>query len=201
MGRGGQRARAVAKLRELKHKGIDTLVDLTVIGLGRYIPRVKAISDLVPEINIVVATGVYTYNDVPMFFHFRGPGTVMGGPEPMVEIFIREIREGIADTGVRAGILKCATDRPGITPGVERVLRAVAQAHRATGCPDHDAHPDTTRTMGTPSAAHLQGGRGRPLPSGDRPQRRHAQYRLSPRAHRERVIPGLRSFRIDGIHD
>ena len=131
----GQRARAVAKLRELKHKGIDTLVDLTVIGLGRYIPRVKAISDVVPELNIVVATGVYTYNDVPMFFHFRGPGTVMGGPEPMVEIFIREIREGVADTGVRAGILKCATDRPGITPGVERVLRAVAQAHRATGVP------------------------------------------------------------------
>ena len=55
-----QRARAVAKLRELKHKGIDTLVDLTVIGLGRYIPRVRAISDVVPEINIVVATGVYT---------------------------------------------------------------------------------------------------------------------------------------------
>ena len=36
---------------------------------------------------------------------------------------------------MRAGILKCASDRPGITPGVERVLRAVAQAHRATGVP------------------------------------------------------------------
>jgi phosphotriesterase-related protein len=31
--------------------------------------------------------------------------------------------------------LKCASDRPGITAGVERVLRAVAQAHRATGVP------------------------------------------------------------------
>ena len=41
----------------------------------------------------------------------------------------------IGDTGVRAGILKCATDKPGITPGVERVLRAVAKAHRATGVP------------------------------------------------------------------
>jgi phosphotriesterase-related protein len=130
-----EQARAVDKLRALKQLGVDTLVDLTVIGLGRYIPRVKAISDLVPEINIVVATGVYTYNEVPMFFHFRGPGTVLGGPEPMVDVFIREINEGIGDTGVKAGILKCAPDRPGITPGVERVLRAVARAHRATGVP------------------------------------------------------------------
>jgi phosphotriesterase-related protein len=128
-----EQARAVAKLRELKEKGIDTLVDLTVVGLGRYIPRIQAVAALVPEINIVVATGVYTYNEVPMYFHFRGPGTVLGGPEPMVEMFVREIQEGIADTGVRAGILKCASDSPGITPGVDRVLRAVAQAHRATG--------------------------------------------------------------------
>ena len=55
-----EQARAVAKLRELKKKGIDTLVDLTVIGLGRYIPRVAAIAEQVPEINVVVATGVYT---------------------------------------------------------------------------------------------------------------------------------------------
>jgi phosphotriesterase-related protein len=130
-----EQARAVAKLQELKRRGIDTLVDLTVVGLGRYIPRIAAIAALVPEINIVVATGVYTYNEVPMFFHFQGPGTVLGGPEPMVEMFIREIHHGVAETGVRAGILKCATDSPGVTPGVERVLRAVAQAHRATGVP------------------------------------------------------------------
>jgi len=130
-----QQARAVAKLRELKQRGIDTLVDLTVVGLGRYIPRIATIAEQVPEINVVVATGVYTYNEVPMYFHFRGPGTILGGPEPMVDLFVREIRDGIADTGVRAGILKCATDRPGMTPGVERVLRAVAQAHRETGVP------------------------------------------------------------------
>jgi phosphotriesterase-related protein len=130
-----EQSRAVAKLRELKERGIDTLVDLTVIGLGRYIPRVAAIAEQVPDINVVVATGVYTYNEVPMYFHFQGPGTILGGPEPMVEVFVREIREGIGDTAVKAGILKCASDRPGITPGVERVLRAVAQAHRVTGVP------------------------------------------------------------------
>ncbi len=130
-----QVARAVDKLKELKDRGIDTLVDLTVIGLGRYVPRIVEIANRVPQINVVVATGVYTYNDVPMFFHFRGPGTILGGEEPMVDLFVREIREGIGESGVRAAILKCASDRPGITPGVERVLRAVARAHRETGVP------------------------------------------------------------------
>ncbi len=131
----GARALAVARLHELKEHGIDTIVDLTVIGLGRNVARIAAVADQVPEINIVAATGVYTYNELPMYFHFRGPGALLGGAEPMTELFVREIREGIGDTGVRASILKCATDRPGITPGVERVLRSVAQAHRQTGVP------------------------------------------------------------------
>ncbi len=125
---------AVDKLNALKAIGVDTIVDPTVIGLGRYIPRIQRVAERT-ELNIVVATGVYTYNDVPMYFHFSGPGTALDGPEPMVDMFVRDITEGIAGTGVKAAILKCATDEPGITPGVERVLRAVAQAHRATGVP------------------------------------------------------------------
>jgi len=50
-------------------------------------------------------------------------------------MFVRDIEEGIAGTGVRAAMLKCATDHPGVTPGVERGLRAVARAHRRTGVP------------------------------------------------------------------
>lgn len=125
---------AISRLNELKSRGVDTLVDLTVTGLGRYIPRIQRIQRET-DINIIVATGVYTYNDVPMYFHYRGPGTVLDGPELMVDMFVRDIEEGIADTGVKAAILKCATDEPGLTRGVERVLRAVAQAHRQTGVP------------------------------------------------------------------
>ncbi len=127
-------ADAVARLKELKSTGIDTIVDLTVVGLGRYIPRIQRIAEQV-DINIVVATGLYTYNDVPHYFHFRGPGTILDGPELMVDMFLHDINEGITDTGVRPAILKCATDEPGVTPGVERVLRAVAQTHRASGMP------------------------------------------------------------------
>ncbi|HEY6334219.1 MAG TPA: phosphotriesterase-related protein [Blastocatellia bacterium] len=127
-------ADAINRLNELKATGVDSIVDLTVIGLGRYIPRIQRIAEQT-DLNILVATGIYTYNDVPMYFHFRGPGTALEGPEMMTDMFISDITEGIAGTGVKAAILKCATDEPGITPGVERVLRAVAQAHRRTGVP------------------------------------------------------------------
>jgi phosphotriesterase-related protein len=125
---------AVAKLTALKAAGIDTIVDPTAVGLGRYIPRIQQVADQI-DLQIVAATGLYTYNDVPFYFHFRGPGTVLDGPEPMVEMFVTDLTEGIAGTKVKAGILKCATDEHGLTPGVERVLRAVAQAHRSTGAP------------------------------------------------------------------
>jgi phosphotriesterase-related protein len=140
-------ADAVARLNELKSRGVDSIVDLTVIGLGRYIPRIQRVAAQT-ELNIIVATGVYTYNDVPMYFHYQGPGTVLGGAEFMVDMFVRDIEEGIADTGVKAAILKCATDEPGITPGVERVLRAVAQAHRRTGVPiSTHTHAPTERGL------------------------------------------------------
>ncbi len=138
---------AITRLQQLKDAGVDTIVDLTVIGLGRYIPRIKSIA-AATDLNIVVATGLYTYNEIPHYFHYRGPGTDLGGPEIMVDMFVKDITEGIADTGVRAGILKCATDEQGVTPGVERVLRAVAQTHRQTGVPiSTHTHAGTRRGL------------------------------------------------------
>lgn len=138
---------AVERMNELKARGVDTVVDLTVIGLGRYIPRIQRIAAQT-EINIIVATGVYTYNDLPFYFHFQGPGTILGGDELMTAMFIRDITEGIADTGIKAGMLKCATDEPGVTPGIERVLRATAQAHSQTGVPiSTHTHAHTRRGL------------------------------------------------------
>lgn len=140
-------ADAIARLDALKAAGVDTIVDLTVIGLGRYIPRIARVA-AGTDLNIVVATGIYTYNDVPFFYHYRGPGTMLDGPEIMADMFVRDIESGIADTGIKAGILKCATDEPGVTPGVERVLRAVANAHRRTGAPiSTHTHAGTRRGL------------------------------------------------------
>lgn len=121
-------ADAVRRLAKLPSHGIGTIVDVTVIGQGRDIARIKRIAAQVPGLNIVVATGCYTFDEVPLFFSRRPAPT-------MTDFFVRDLTEGIADTGVKAGMLKCAVDAKGLTRGVERVLRAVARAHARTGAP------------------------------------------------------------------
>jgi phosphotriesterase-related protein len=140
-------ADAAARLTELRGLGVTTIVDPTVVGLGRNIPLIQRVNAEV-DVNIVVATGVYTYDTVPFYFAFRGPGISPDRPEPMVDLFVRDLTEGIAGTGVRAGLLKCAIDQDGLRPGVERVLRAVAAAHRRTGAPVMvHTHPGTRRGL------------------------------------------------------
>lgn len=127
-------AEAIDDLRELNSLGIDTIFDPTVLGLGRYLPRIQRIAEQI-DLNIVVATGVYTYNEIPFQFHYTGPGLLFDTEEPLVHYFVRDLTEGIADTGVRAAFLKCAIEEQGLTPGVERVMRAVGAASVQTGAP------------------------------------------------------------------
>jgi phosphotriesterase-related protein len=131
-------ADAVQKLQKAYDAGVRTIVDPTVVGLGRYVPRIERIAQQIP-LNIVVATGLYTYDAVPFHFHYRGPAldAVLGTsvPDPMVDMFVGDIEGGIAGTTVKAGMLKCAIDAQGLTAGVERVMRAVGKAQQATGVP------------------------------------------------------------------
>ena len=99
-------ADAIAKLRRLRDGGIETIVDPTAFGLGRFIPRLQRINAEV-DLNIVVATGVYAFLELPMFLANRSD-------DWLVELFVREIREGIDDTGVKAAFLKCAVEQHGL---------------------------------------------------------------------------------------
>jgi phosphotriesterase-related protein len=125
---------AVRRLRAAKQAGIDSLVDLTVLGLGRNIPLIQRVAEQV-DVNIVVATGAYVTTALPLPFVFQDPKGPLGGHEVLIELFEQDIVEGIAGTGVRAGVLKCASDVDGLTHDVERVLRAVSQVHLRTGLP------------------------------------------------------------------
>jgi phosphotriesterase-related protein len=123
---------AISKLNALAARGCQTIVDPTVLGLGRDIHRILRVADGT-DLNIIVATGLYTYNEVPLYFKFRTPGA--DGVDPMTQLFVADITSGIAGTSVKAAFLKCAIDDQGLTPGVERVMRAVGRAHAETGAP------------------------------------------------------------------
>lgn len=134
---------AVAKLTTLKDYGFDTLVDLTAIGCDRSIADVAEVNRRV-DVNIIVATGLYTFDELPRFITAR---PASNGRDVMTDLFVQDITEGIAGTDVRAGVLKCFTDRPGLTPNVARVLTATARAHRETGVPI-STHTDASRRTG-----------------------------------------------------
>jgi phosphotriesterase-related protein len=126
---------AVETLTALRATGVRTIVDPTVDGLGRNVPRVLRINQQVSDLNILVATGIYTYADVPGFFAARGPGGLPDLPEVMTPLFVRDITEGVQGTSVKAAFLKCAIDHHGLTAGVERIMRACAAAALETGRP------------------------------------------------------------------
>ena len=127
---------AVRRLNELYDTGVKTIVDLTVMGLGRNIPRIQRIASQT-DLNIIVATGLYTYDELP--HHFQNnealPKELARDADYLARFFVGDIKDGIGETGVKAAILKVATDEQGVTPGVETVLRAVARAHTQTGVP------------------------------------------------------------------
>lgn len=127
-------AAAVAGLEDLYELGIHTVVDLTVPGLGRNVELVGRVARRV-RMNIVASTGWYTDDVLPPYFRTHGPGRLVGGPDPLVELFRRDVTEGIGESGVRAGMLKVVTDMPGFTPDVLRVMEAAAEVHAETGVP------------------------------------------------------------------
>src|ERR1700755_1694336 len=130
---------AATNLGAAAAQGVRRIVARTGVGRGRTLRRIQRVAEQVPELNIIVATGLYPYDSVPFFFYHRGPALNKAlrteVPDPMVDMFVGDITEGITGTGVRAGMLKCAIDAQGMTPGVERVMLAVAAAHHQTGVP------------------------------------------------------------------
>jgi phosphotriesterase-related protein len=122
--REAQMANAVTKLKAAVAAGVKAMVDLTPIDLGRdplFIKEAAAKSGM----QIIVPTGLY----------YARPFYFLGRPDSaMTDLFIRDITVGIGTTGVRANVIKCATE-PTMDPINERVLRASARAHRATGVP------------------------------------------------------------------
>jgi phosphotriesterase-related protein len=116
---------AERKLADLHRRGIRSLVDLTTVDLGRDIDLIAAVARR-SQVHIVVATGVWWMPQRYFSAH---------GVDAVAELFIRDITQGIGASGVKAAIIKCATDTAGVTPVIDNILRASARAQKATGVP------------------------------------------------------------------
>lgn len=125
---------AVAHLDALHDRGVRTGVDLTVPGLGRDAALVSRVAQRT-RMRLIAATGWYTHDVLPTFFRLNGPGRLVDGPDPLIELFIGDLTRGIHGTGVRAGALKVVSDVDGMTDDVARVFAAAAVAHEETGAP------------------------------------------------------------------
>ena len=173
---------AVGGLDRLWELGIRTVVDLTVLGLGRDVGLVAEVARR-SRVTLLAATGYYTADVLPAYFHTHGPGLLVDGPDPLEAFFLHDIEDGIAGTGVRAAALKVVTDRPGLTPDVRRVMTAAAAVHRRTGVPVF-THTHAASENGREQVAFLEDAGVLARAAGHRPLRRHRGPRLSPVAAR-----------------
>jgi phosphotriesterase-related protein len=123
----------VERMHELRELGVRSLLDPCPIDLGRDVELAAEVA-AASGVRIVCATGLYKEDEgAPAYFRFRGQfGDAVS---EMADLFVRELSEGIGDTGIRAGVIKVATGAGRITPYEESVLRAAARAHKATGAP------------------------------------------------------------------
>jgi phosphotriesterase-related protein len=118
---------AIADARAVVGHGVKTVVDPGAMLGGRdvrFSQRVAGESGL----NLILATGVYTYDHLPM-------GLLSRSEDQIADLFVHDVEQGIQGTDVKAAVLKCAADAPGVTPNVEKIHRAVARASLRTGRP------------------------------------------------------------------
>lgn len=121
-------ARAVDQMHELQSHGVDTFVDPCPMDLGRDAGFLAELSQK-SGMRIVCTTGAYyeaegntcTFRFLPL--------------EDITEIYVKEIEEGIGDTGIKAGAIKIATGEPTVTDYERKLVTAAARAAKITGVP------------------------------------------------------------------
>ena len=122
---------AIGIARLLQSYGVQTVVDPTPNECGRDPLFLRQISDAT-GLQIICATGYYYEGEgaTPYFKFRQGLGTA---EEDIYQMFITEINEGIAGTGIKPGIIKLASSKDEITEYEKMFFRAAARVQQETG--------------------------------------------------------------------
>jgi len=119
-------SKVVDRLKAVRDEGgVDTIVDVTPADVGRDIRLIEEVSRK-SGMQIIACTGHWLYPSLSM-----GARTA----DELADFFVLEIERGIEGTDIKPGVIKVATDREGVTPFLEKALRAAARASKATGIP------------------------------------------------------------------
>jgi phosphotriesterase-related protein len=118
---------AMSDANAVKGHGVRTVVEPSAMFLTRDAAFSKRVADE-SGLQVVLATGVYTYDHLPQFLLHRDADAIAA-------IYVYEIEHGIQGTEIKPALIKCAADEPGLTPNVEKMHRAAARAARQTGRP------------------------------------------------------------------
>ena len=121
-------ARAVDQMHELKGHGVQTFVDPCPMDLGRDAEFLAELSQQ-SGMRVICTTGAY-FEAEGNTFTFRQLSV-----EQITEIYIKEIEEGIGETGIKAGAIKIATGAPTVSAYERKLVTAGARAAKATGVP------------------------------------------------------------------
>ncbi|MFJ4716752.1 phosphotriesterase [Streptomyces sp. NPDC088785] len=107
--------------------GGGTVVQWTPHGLGRRAAELPALAQAT-GVRIVAATGLHQSAHYP-------PELLAERRTDLAGLFVRELTEGIAASGVRAGLIKVAGGFHALDAHARWTMRAAAEAHHATGAP------------------------------------------------------------------
>jgi phosphotriesterase-related protein len=118
---------AVQELAYFRMAGGQALVEMTPADYGRNPEGLRRLSER-SGITIVCVTGWIKDAYCRPYVENR---TV----EDLADEMIRDLTEGIGNTGICAGVIKLGTSLNKITPAEDKVIRAAAHAQRATGAP------------------------------------------------------------------
>jgi len=119
--------KALADARGVMSHGVKTVVDPNAMTGSRDAPFSKRVADET-GVQIILATGIYTYEHLPQVFLNRDEDAV-------ADVFAYDIEQGIQGTEIKAAFLKTACDAPGMVSNVEKLHRAAARASLRTGVP------------------------------------------------------------------
>jgi phosphotriesterase-related protein len=116
---------AVEELTRYGKAGGRTIVDVTVPGIGRDPLALRRIS-IDTGLNLVTATGWYVGSAHPSLVRRKSSAELAG-------IIVKELTEGIGDTGIRAGVIGEIGCSVPYQQDEEKVLRAASRAQTETG--------------------------------------------------------------------